>query len=52
MITQKTIGSMTVSEVYPHLDAVAKSYGLKLNRLRDFKLARLILVNLYNRELV
>lgn len=52
MITQKTIGSMTVSEVYLHLDAVAKSYGLKLNRLRDFKLARLILVNLYNRELV
>ena len=30
MITQKTIGSMTVSEVYPHLDVVAKSYGLKV----------------------
>jgi hypothetical protein len=28
------------------------SYGLKLNRAKDFKFARIILVNLYNRELI
>ena len=51
MITEKTVGKMTISEVYPHLDCIAKSYGLKLNRVKDFRLARIILVNLYNREL-
>ena len=43
---------MTISEAYPHLNVIAKSYGLKLNRVKDFKFARLILANLYNRELV
>ena len=46
------IGRMTLSEAYPHLRSVALVYGLKLNRVRDFKLARLILANLYSRELV
>ena len=46
------IGKMTISEVYPHLKDVALAYGLKLNRVKDFKFARIILVNLYNRELV
>ena len=46
------IGKMTISEAYPHLNVIAKSYGLKLNRVKDFKFARLILANLYNRELV
>lgn len=50
-INQKTVGKMTLLEAIPHLNPIAKSYGLKLNRLKDFKLARLILVNLYNREL-
>lgn len=46
------IGKMTITEAYPHLNSVAIAYGLKLNRVRDFRFARLILVNLYNRELV
>jgi hypothetical protein len=46
------IGRMTLSESYPHLRSVALAYGLKLNRVRDFKFARLILANLYSRELV
>ena len=45
------VGKMTISEAYPHLKMVAKVYGLKLNRVKEFKFARLILVNLYNREL-
>jgi hypothetical protein len=48
---QKLIGKMGINEIYPHLDVIAKAYGLKLNRVKDFKFARLILVNLYNREL-
>jgi hypothetical protein len=47
----RLIGKMTISEAYPHLNHVAKAYGLNLNRVKDFKLARVILVNLYNREL-
>lgn len=46
------IGKMTISEVYPHLKTVALAYGLKLNRAKDFKFAKIILVNLYCRELV
>jgi len=46
------VGKMTISEVYPHLKSIALAYGLKLNRGKDFKFARLILVNLYNRELI
>lgn len=43
---------MTISEAYPHLKSVAMAYGLKLNRTKDFKFARIILANLYNRELI
>jgi hypothetical protein len=46
------IGKMTISEAYPHLKMVADRYCLNLNRVREFKFARLILANLYNRELV
>ena len=46
------IGKKIITEAYPHLKSVALSYGLKLNRARDFKFARIILVNLYNRELI
>ena len=49
---EKLIGRMTISEAFPHLDCVAKAYGLKLNRAKDFRFARIILANLYNRELV
>jgi hypothetical protein len=45
------IGKMTISEAYPHLRSVALAYGLKLNIAKEFKFARLILANLYNREL-
>ena len=43
---------MTISEAYIHLNPIAKAYGLRLNRVKDFKFARLILANLYNRELI
>ena len=46
------IGKMTVSEAYVHLKSISLAYGLKLNRAKDFKFARIILVNLYNRELI
>ena len=42
---------MTLYEAYPHLRTVALAYGLNLNRVKDFKFARLILANLYSREL-
>jgi hypothetical protein len=45
------IGKMTLYEAYPHLRTVALAYGLNLNRVKDFKFARLILANLYSREL-
>jgi hypothetical protein len=46
------IGKMTISEALPHLKSVAFAYGLRLNRAKEFKMARIILVNLYSRELV
>jgi len=46
------IGKMKITEAYPHLRSIALAYGLKLNRAKDFKFARIILVNLYNRELI
>jgi hypothetical protein len=45
------IGKMTISEAYPHLKTISLAYGLRLNRSKDFKLARIILANLYCREL-
>ena len=47
----KTIGQMTITEAYKHLKPIAHTYGLRLNRAMEFKMARLILANLYNREL-
>jgi hypothetical protein len=46
------IGKMTISDAYPHLKVIANAYGLKLNKAKDFRFARIILVNLYNRELI
>jgi hypothetical protein len=46
------IGKMTISEALPHLKSVASAYGLRLNRAKEFKMARIILVNLYSRELI
>ena len=51
-LTNMEIGKMTISEVYPHLKVIANAYGLKLNRTKEFKFARIILANLYSRELI
>ena len=48
----KDLGKMTISEAYPHLKTVALAYGLKLNRAKEFTFPRIILANLYSRELV
>lgn len=45
------IGKMTISQVLPHLNQIADLYNLKLNHISEFKLARLILINLYTTEL-
>ena len=45
------IGKMKITEALPYLKVVAQAYGLRLNRAKEFKFARMILVNLYNREL-
>lgn len=45
------IEKMKISEITKHLDVVAKAYGLKLSRLKDFKFAKTVLVNLYTKEL-
>ena len=42
------IGKMKFSEVYPHLKMIADTYGLRLNRVNEFRLVRLMLVNRYN----
>lgn len=42
---------MKISEAYPHLKTVALAYGLRLNRAKEFKFAKIVLVNLYCREL-
>ena len=52
LLTKMEIGKMTISQAYPHLKSVASAYGLRLNRAKEFRFARLILVNLYNRELL
>ena len=46
------LGKMTITEAYPYLRSIAVAYGLKLNRIKDFKFARIVLANLYCRELV
>jgi hypothetical protein len=43
----KSIGQMKLSEAMPHLQMVADKFGLRLNRAKEFKTARIILVNLY-----
>ncbi len=46
MITTKTtIGKSKVSQVLPAMKVAAHLYGLKLNRARDFKTAKRVLVN-------
>ena len=42
------LGKMTISEALFYMRPIAKVYGLKLNRIEDFKLCRLITSQLYN----
>ena len=44
------IKNLTITEAFPFLNDIALCYGLRLNRAKEFKLARAILVNLYCRE--
>jgi hypothetical protein len=46
------VNKMTISEAYRHLKTVALAYGLRLNRAKEFKFAKIVLVNLYCRELI
>lgn len=39
------LGKMTLSEAYPFIKQIADEFGLRLNRAKEFKLARLIFVN-------
>lgn len=48
----KSIGELTISESIELLNPIAILYGLKLYKISDLKLARLILANLYYQELV
>jgi len=42
------LGKMTITEALKYLKPIAKQYGLKLNRVKDFELAKFICNNLYN----
>ncbi len=46
------VSRMTITQAYPYLQSIASTHGLRLNRAKEFKLAKLILVNLYCRELI
>lgn len=39
---------MTISEAYPHLKVIADTYGLRLNRAKEFRLVRVLLAIKYN----
>ncbi len=42
------LSKMKISEALVYMEPIAKVYGLKLNRLEDFKLCKLITSQLYN----
>lgn len=41
----KTLGQHTLTELMPHIKEVAREYGLKINRTKEFELIRKILVH-------
>lgn len=51
MLDNLEIGKMKLSKVLPDLMQIATLYKLNINRASEFKLARLILVNLYSKDL-
>ncbi len=50
MKKQVSIGKLTISEATPLLSEVSKAYGLKINKLEDFQLARKLLAIMYVRN--
>jgi len=40
----KTIGKHTLSELLPHIEVIAFEFGLKINRVKDFRLIKKILI--------
>ena len=40
----KTIGKHTISELIPHIKAIAFEHGLKMNKVKDFNLIKKILI--------
>ena len=47
MMSEKSIGQSTLSEMLPYLRSIANQYGLNLSRLNDFKMAKFLLITLY-----
>ena len=43
----KDLGKMKISEAMPLLKTIASMYGLRLNRAKEFKMAKTIFANLY-----
>lgn len=44
------IGKMTITQAEPYLKSIALMHGLKLNRAKHFKFARMLLATLYCRN--
>lgn len=40
----KPIGQHTLTELMPHIQEVAREYGLRINRAKEFEMIRKILV--------
>jgi len=47
-MNKKLIGEMTISEAYPYLNVIAKTYDLKLYKVQDFKFDSLLLAYLFS----
>jgi hypothetical protein len=47
----KQIGEMKISEVMPYLNEIALTYGLRLNRVKDLKIARMLFANTYYNQI-
>lgn len=43
----KEIGQMTLSEALPYMQDIAQRFNLKLNRVRDWRLARKLMAITY-----
>ena len=41
----KTIGKHTLKELLPHIETIAFEYGLKINKVKDFRLIKKILIH-------